>query len=52
MELLKNLGKKIMIIVAICAAIIVVGLAGQLDHDEYIEVNQTPQTGIRYWRGN
>ena len=52
MELIKTIGKKIMIILAICAAIIIVGLAGQLDQDEYIEVNSTPQTRMPYWYEN
>ena len=34
--------KKIIAAVAIIATIMAVGLAGQLDHDEYIEVNSTP----------
>lgn len=49
MEIIKTIGKKLLIIFAIVAAIIVVGLAGQLDHDEYIEVNSTPQTRMPYW---
>lgn len=44
MEKLINLGKKVLTILAIGAAIILVGLAGQLDHDEYIEANSTPKT--------
>ena len=42
MDKLLNIGKKILTILVIGAAIIMVGLAGQLDHDEYIEVNSTP----------
>lgn len=44
MEKLINLGKKVLTILAIGAAIILVGLAGQLDHDEYIEANSTSKT--------
>jgi hypothetical protein len=49
MEQLKIIGKRILIILAIAGAILAVGLAGQLDHDEYIEVNSTPQTRMPYW---
>lgn len=49
MEQLKIIGKRILIILAIAGAIFAVGLAGQLDHDEYIEVNSTPKTRMPYW---
>lgn len=52
MEILKMFGKKILVILAIGAAIIVVGLAGQLDHDEYIEANSTPKIHMPYYYGN
>lgn len=42
--------KKILAIVAIVILIILVGLNGDLDHDEYIEVNLTPKPQM--WRGN
>lgn len=42
--------KKIVIIIAIVLLIILVGLNGNLDHDEYIEVNLTPKPQM--WRGN
>lgn len=42
--------KKIVIIVVITLLIILVGLNGNLDQDEYIEVNLTPKPQI--WRGN
>ena len=44
MEKLANIGKKVLTILAIGAAIIVIGLAGQTDHDEYIEVNSVSKT--------
>ena len=44
MEKLIRIGKKVLTILAIGAAIILVGLAGQTDHDEYIEVNSVPKT--------
>ena len=44
MEYLKIIGKKVLVILAICAAIIGIGLAGQLDSDEYIEATSTPKT--------
>ena len=44
MEYLKIIGKKVLVILAICAAIIGIGLAGQLDADEYIEATSTPKT--------
>lgn len=40
---LKKIGKGIMIAVIIVIAIFMVGLAGQADQDEYIEVNLTPK---------
>ena len=46
MEILEKIGKKILIIITISAAILVLGLAGQLDQDEYIEVNSTPKVQI------
>lgn len=49
MEKITNIGKKILVILTIGAAIIVVGLAGQLDHDEYIEVNSTPSIRMPYY---
>lgn len=49
MEQLKIIGKRILVILAIAGAILAVGLAGQLDHDEYIEVNSTPKTRMPYW---
>lgn len=49
MEKLINIGKKVLAILVIGAAIIVVGLAGQLDHDEYLEVNSTPRTRMPYY---
>lgn len=49
MELIKKIGKRILIILAIAGAILAVGLAGELDQDEYIEVNSTPQTRMPYW---
>lgn len=48
MEKLVNIGKKVLIILAIGAAIIVIGLAGQTDHDEYIEATSTPKTHLPY----
>lgn len=42
--------KKILTLLAIVAAILAVGLAGQADHDEYIEANLTPKPQM--WRGN
>lgn len=44
MELIKNIGKKILIVLAIGLTIIAIGSVGQLDHDEYIEANLTPKT--------
>ena len=35
----KNIIKKILIIAVVVAAILLVGSAGELDHDEYIEAN-------------
>lgn len=52
MERLANIGKKVLIILAISAAIILVGLAGQLDHDEYIEANSAPKTHMPYYYEN
>lgn len=49
MEQLKVIGKRILIILAIAGAILAVGFVGQLDHDEYIEVNSTPKTRMPYW---
>lgn len=43
---LANIGKKVLIILGIVAGILVIGLAGQLDHDEYIEANSTPKVQI------
>ena len=48
MELVKNIGGKILIVMAIITAIVIVGMAGQLDHDEYIEANLTPQVKMQY----
>ena len=48
MEKLVNIGKKVLTILAIGAAIILVGLAGQTDHDEYIEATSTPKTHLPY----
>ena len=48
MEKLIRIGKKVLTILAIGAAIIVIGLAGQLDHDEYIEATSTPKTYLPY----
>ena len=44
MEKLANISKRVLTILAISAAIILVGWAGQLDHDEYIEANSVPVT--------
>lgn len=44
-----ELVKKILIIVAVIGAILLIGTAGELDHDEYIEVNSTPQTRMPFW---
>ena len=52
MEKIMNIGKKILVILAISAAIIVVGLAGRLDSDEYIEVNSTPKVHMSYYYEN
>ena len=52
METLKIIGKKILLVLAVGAAIIIVGLAGQLDQDEYIEVNSTPKTRMPYYYEN
>lgn len=46
MERLVNLVKKILVILAIGAAVLVIGTAGQTDHDEYIEVNSTPKVRV------
>ena len=46
MEILSNIGKKLLVILGIIAAVLVVGLAGQLDHDEYIEANLTPKVQV------
>lgn len=52
MESIKKIGKRVLIILAIAGAVLAVGLAGQLDHDEYIEVNSTPKTRMPYWYEN
>ncbi len=49
MELIKIIGKRVLIILSICVAILLVGLVGQLDHDEYIEVNSTKQTRMPFY---
>ena len=46
MNNIKVIGKKVLVALAIIATIICIGLAGQLDHDEYIEVNLTPKTRL------
>ena len=45
-----ELTKKVIAILAIGLVILAAGLAGNLDHDEYIEVNSTPKPQM--WRGN
>ena len=42
--------KKILIILAVVGLVFLVGMCGELDQDEYIEVNLTPKTQM--WRGN
>lgn len=41
--------KKILVILGIILAIFVVGLAGQLDQDEYIEVNLQPKARMPFY---
>lgn len=41
--------KKISLIILTGLLVLAVGLAGNLDHDEYIEVNSTPKPQM--WRG-
>ena len=38
--------KKLLVAIAIIATVMAVGIVGQLDHDEYIEVNSTPITKL------
>lgn len=52
MDKLQKIGKMILTILAIGAAIIIVGLAGQLDHDEYIEATSTPKIRMPYYYEN
>lgn len=40
---LEKIGRGILIIASAIIAILMIGLAGQLDHDEYIEANLTPK---------
>ena len=44
-----KLKQTILTILAILVAIFVVGLAGNLDQDEFIEVNSTKQTRMPFW---
>ena len=46
---IKKIGEKILVILAIIAVLIAAGLAGNLDHDEYIEVNSKPVTRMPYY---
>lgn len=39
-------------ILAIVLGVLIVGLAGNLDQDEYIEANLTKQTRMPYWYEN
>ena len=41
--------KKILVILGVILAIIMVGLAGQLDQDEYIEVNLQPKARMPFY---
>lgn len=46
MNRLTTICKKVWIILVIGLLVTIVGLAGQLDQDEYIEVNSTPKVRI------
>jgi hypothetical protein len=35
--------KRILILICVVAATLAIGLVGQMDHDEYIEVNSAPK---------
>lgn len=40
--------KKLLLVILGLVLLLAVGLAGQLDHDEYIEVNSRPQIRVPY----
>lgn len=52
MEKLIEISKKILIVIGAIIAILALGLVGQMDHDEYIEVNSTPKTRMPYYYEN
>lgn len=46
MAKVKVISKRVLVALAIIAIFLLIGTAGELDHDEYIEVNHTPITRI------
>lgn len=44
--------KKILLAVAVLGSVVLIGWAGNLDHDEYIEANSTRQTRMPFYYEN
>ena len=40
---MKKIGKGVLLVLVIAATLLIAGLAGQLDQDEYIEAHLTPK---------
>lgn len=44
--------KRSVVVLAVIATLLAVGIAGNNDHDEYIEANLTKQSRMPYWYEN